>query len=511
MTNNDFDLSQDPLSKRDFLKGAATTLALSALPFAARQALAAETWHLIIVGGGSAGLPAAIFAAERGARVLVIEGSHRIGGTLDRSTGQLSAAGTSIQAAKGIVDNPDLHFEDVLRISKNTVNPELVRLAVDNAADTLHWLLELGWRPLPEHPVKGSGHEAYLIPRYQWGAENGMSVYRALEPVVIRLLRENKITILTETKVTGLIPGPKGSVAGVTARGADGHSTDFRAANVALTSGGAGGDPAAFERLNGAPLYCRMAYPYNHGAGVELGESVGGYIRGKHNYLGNDGAVLLDAVYPSPYSAGVQTDPAQREPWEVFVNVAGKRFVKEGEASVDIREHAVLEQPDHRYWIVFDQKILDTAPPLLSGWSREQTQVAFGKHHMFFKGENLEQLARWTGIDPAGLQGSIARYNRLQAKGKDPDFGRTHMPLPVANAPFYAIRVQAFSILTYGGLAVDNQLRVARKDGPPVPNLFAAGEVLGKGNLSGHAYVGGMSLTPALSFGRMISQRFINV
>ena len=85
------------------------------------------------------------------------------------------------------------------------------------------------------------------------------------------------------------------------------------------------------------------------------------------------------------------------------------------------------------------------------------------------------------------------------------------MPLPVANGPFYAIRVQAFSILTYGGLAVDDQLRVARKDGPSVPNLFAAGEVLGKGNLSGHAYVGGMSLTPALTFGRMISQKFINV
>lgn len=511
MNDDTPDLAQHALSKRDFIKGAATTLALSALPLASRQALAEEAWHLIVVGGGSAGLPAAIFAAERGLRVLVIEGSHRIGGTLDRSSGQLSAAGTSLQAAKGINDNPDLHFEDVMRLSKRTVNPELVRLAVDNAPDTLHWLLELGWRPLPEHPIKGSGHEPYSIPRYQWGPEGGMSVYRALEPVVIRLLEQNKITILTETEVTELIPGPNGSVAGVKARGPDGHSTDFRAANVALTSGGAGGSATEFERLNGAPLYCRMAYPYNRGAGVALGESMGGYIRGKENYLGNDGAVLLDTDYPSPVSAGVLSNPADRAPWEVFVNVAGQRFVKEGEASVDVREHALLQQPDHRYWIVFDQQILDNAPPVLSGWSREQTQTAFGKHHMFFKGESLEQLARWAGIDAAGLQASIANYNRYQAKGKDPDFGRTHMPLPVAKAPFYAIRAQGFSILTYGGLAVDDTLRVARRDGPSVPNLFAAGEVLGKGNLSGHAYVGGMSLTPALTFGRMISQKFIQV
>ena len=85
------------------------------------------------------------------------------------------------------------------------------------------------------------------------------------------------------------------------------------------------------------------------------------------------------------------------------------------------------------------------------------------------------------------------------------------MPLPIGKPPFYAIRVQAFSILTYGGLAVDDTLRVARRDGPSVPNLFAAGEVLGKGNLSGHAYVGGMSLTPALTFGRLISQRFMKI
>lgn len=505
------EISENALSKRDFLKGTATTLALSALPLATQQALAAKTWDLIVIGGGSAGLPAAIFAADRGANVLVIEGSHRLGGTLDRSSGQLSAAGTSLQAAKGISDNTELHFQDVMRLSKSTVNPELVRLAVENAPDTLHWLLELGWRPLPEHPIKGSGHEPYSIARYQWGAEGGMSVYRALEPVVIRLLEQKKITILSQTEVSALIPGPNGSVAGVTARGPDGASTDYRGANVAITTGGAGGDPAAFEKLNGAPLYCRMAYPYNRGTGVELGESMGGYIRGKENYLANDGAVLLDTVYPSPYSAGVNTNPAVREPWEIFVNVAGRRFVKEGEPSVDVREHAVLNQPDHRYWVIFDQKILDTAPPLLNGWSREATQAAFGKHHMFFKGENLEQLARWAGIDAKGLRKSIASYNRNQKSGSDPDFGRTHMPLPVAEAPFYAIQVQAFSILTYGGLAVDDNLRVARQDGPSVPNLFAAGEVLGKGNLSGHAYVGGMSLTPALTFGRMIGQRFIEI
>ena len=61
-----------------------------------------EPWDVIIVGAGSAGLPAAIFAAERGARVLQIEADERVGGTLHLSSGQISAAGTSIQKKLGI-------------------------------------------------------------------------------------------------------------------------------------------------------------------------------------------------------------------------------------------------------------------------------------------------------------------------------------------------------------------------------------------------------------------------
>ena len=496
--------------RRDFLKGAAATMVLSSLPFQVRKALAAESWDVVIVGGGSAGLPAAIFAAERGARVLVIEGSHRIGGTLDRSSGQLSAAGTRLQTAKGIVDTPDLHYEDVMRIAKSTGVAELIRLAVDNAADTIHWLMDLGWRPLPEHPIKGGGHEAYQIERYQWGPEGGMSVYRAIEPRIQQLLQQGRITILTDTYVTDLIEGPQGSVASVTCRDSAGNKIDYQARNVVLTSGGAGGDATMYQKLNNAPLYARMAYPYNRGAGVTLGESVGGYIRGVDRYLCNDGSVLLDRSYPSPISAGAQTNPASRQPWEVYVNVNGERFTREGDPSVDNREHAVLAQPQQRYWAVFDEQILRSAPPFISGWTEEQTERAFGKHHMFTKAGSLEELARWTGIEPDGLAGSIRAYNSAQASGQDSRFGRDHMPLPVARPPYYAIRLQGFSILTYGGLAVDTSLRVKRENGSVVPNLYAAGELLGKGSLSGKAYVGGMSLTPALSFGRMITQQIID-
>ena len=59
-------------------------------------------WDVIVIGAGSAGMPLAICAAERGGRVLVLDGNDHLGGQLHWSSGQLSAAGTRLQAAKGI-------------------------------------------------------------------------------------------------------------------------------------------------------------------------------------------------------------------------------------------------------------------------------------------------------------------------------------------------------------------------------------------------------------------------
>ena len=92
----------------------------------------AETWDVAVVGGGTAGIPCAIFAAQRGLRVLVLEHAPQVGGTLHYSAGQMSAAGTRRQHEMGIVDSPARHFADIMRLSGNTADPVLVRLAVDH-------------------------------------------------------------------------------------------------------------------------------------------------------------------------------------------------------------------------------------------------------------------------------------------------------------------------------------------------------------------------------------------
>ena len=125
-------------------------------------------YDVIVCGVGTAGQTAATFAANRGGRVLAIDIGDEIGGNTPWSTGQMSAAGTRLQKEQGIHDTPDLHYEDIMRISHGTADLIVVRLAVDNAADTLHWLLDHDLELLPEMPVIFKGHEPYQIARTYW-------------------------------------------------------------------------------------------------------------------------------------------------------------------------------------------------------------------------------------------------------------------------------------------------------------------------------------------------------
>jgi fumarate reductase flavoprotein subunit len=185
--------------------------------------------------------------------------------------------------------------------------------------------------------------------------------------------------------------------------------------------------------------------------------------------------------------------------------------MREDHPSVDYREQALTRQPGQRMWVLADQEMMVKAPPLVSGWTKDKIMKTFdGGHPMFAKADNLDILAAKAGINPVGLAASVATYNRTIAEGATDQFGRQHRPVQVSKQPFYAVRVTAFSLLSFAGLAVDGKLRVVRSDGTPVTNLYAAGEVIGAGATSGSSFCSGSMVTPAITFGRLLGQRMLN-
>lgn len=467
-------------------------------------------YDVIVVGAGSAGLPTAYFAALRGAKVLLLDADREIGGTMQISSGQMSAAGTKLQSSKGIVDSADEHYADILRISRGTVNKALVRLAVDHAAGTFDWLMENGLDVLPEHPVLGQAHEPYSKARYAWGARMGRSIIAVIEPLVREQIQRGVIDLRLAHEVTALLQDDSGAVIGVEAHDGDGRRFAFQAQSTVLTCGGYMGNPSMFEAMVGVPLFYKGANPLNRGIGHRLVEDVGGFLRGGELYLSNFGNVLDSEDYPAGLAARINHFPEVRPPWEIYVNVHGQRFIREDMPSVDAREQSLRVQPGLRYWAVFDHRIFEAAPPLLSVMTPAEVREAFNARPFFYRAESLHELAVLAGIDSQGLRDTVSLYNYGVRTGKDL-LGRLHAPLAIEQAPFYAVRAQGTSISSTAGVAVDDRLRVVRRDGSIIGNLYAAGEILGTAQTMGQSVCGGMNVTPALTFGKLLGEKLLPI
>jgi fumarate reductase flavoprotein subunit len=492
------------MKRRQFL-GTAAAASVASSTFSNRsEGKEAVDWDYIIVGAGTAGLPAAIFASRRGAKVLLVDSADSVGGTLHLANGQIAAAGSRTQDKKGIVDSPDAHFEDVMRITGGFADENVVRKTCDEAPDTINWLLDNGLTPLPDHPVTGSdpGRPTYTTARYIWGKNNGRDILAVVLKELEPELKSGRVVTQLNTEVTGLITSDSGAVEGIRARSSEGDVT-FRGRHVLITTGGYAMSPEVFESLVGEPGYSAGSYPSNLGKGLELATSVGGMLRGHELHRAGTGSVLTADTFPAKPYGRFNTDPLQRPPWEIWVNNQGQRFIREDEPFTEARASALVKQDKFRYAIVFDDQILRSAPSGFPGWSDEEYRAHFNDHPMFFKAESLEELAKKAGIDAEGLAQTVETYNANVGSGSDP-LGREYMPRKISQGPYYAVIHLGSSATSSVGIVVDKDMRVLKEDGTVVPNLYATGEVLGSGATLGSVFTPGMMLTPALALGRWL-------
>ncbi len=464
----------------------------------------AERCDLLIIGAGAAGMPAALFGSGDGRNVVLIDAADRIGGTFHLSSGQMSAAGTRVQAANGIVDSPQAHYDDIMRISRGTANPGIVKLATEHAADTLHWLLDNGLELLPDHPIIHYGHEPYSVPRTYWGPEEGRSVLAVLAPLIDAAVAEGRIDLRLETRLIAL---ERTNGTGLRAvLDCAGTPSVIDADAIVLATGGYSANAELFPSLSsGQPLHGGGS-PGSQGDGLLAAAAVGGTIINREAFLPTFAAVE-DASAHGGMTFATQTYPQFRQPWEVYVDGAGDRFVREDDPSVDRRERALLALPNLQFWAIFDDRIRREAPPFFTLDAWEDVAPRFNREPAYRRADDVPTLAAAMAVDPAKLAHTLADYNAAIADGGPDPMGREHRPLPIIEPPFYAVRHFGWSIVGFAGLGVDDELRVIDASGDPIPGLFAAGEILGLAATSGNAFAGGMSVTPAMTFGRLLGQR----
>lgn len=460
----------------------------------------ANDFDVIVVGGGGAGLSAAIEATRAGASCIVLEADTKLGGATAASAGVFYAADTSVQKARGIANSADAMFEYVMAINQWALKPDIIRFICDHSGPAIEWLIELGVKFPPEylvcsgvdivprgHPSEGAGHG---IAERLINAAGALGIETALGTRVERLLVEN------------------GRVVGVHAGG-----MDLRAATTVVTTGGFGNNPEMVKKHfpsaaqhNPWTWAVHEGLPFILGDGLRMGEEIGAGIVGH------------DAGLPLPTSGFGKFIEAFLPPWVMMVNDEGRRFVPEC-AAYTVVGYLINEQTNAHAWCLFDEPTLVEASndssyldPYNAGittpiWEEEtlRKKAAEGRIKV---GATLGDLAAQCGIDARALAATTAQYNADCAVGEDLGFLKKSKKIfPLKQGPFYAVEVKAAIIgLTGAGLDANRQLRVLDTHGAAIPGLYGAGEVLGV--VQGKRYAGGgFSIGPAVILGREAGRR----
>ena len=488
---------------------------------------------VIVAGSGASGLVAALAAAAAGADVLVLERAAALGGTTALGGGRVwvpanhcpENAGDTIAAARtylhGLFPDRYAHLTEAflaaapamaLFVEAHTphrfsacprypdYHPErpgatLGGRCLDMApADVAAMTPQASQVRVPPGylPMTHAEWERWRYPgNYDWellrGRDeagvrtNGVALAAALVDGVVRAGGR----VRARARLTGVMTGPDGAVSGavIECRGA---AERVPAAAVVLGCGGFDWDaglrrawqPAA-QRATGAP-------PGNTGDGLRIARRLGAATDNlAEGWWMPMLALPGEELDGRPYYRSLIRERAV--PRQIMVNAAGRRFTDEASPYNDVGKamHRADDRgcPNDPAYLIFDGQFASRYPlPGISpgdvpGWVPRAGSPA--------------ALARLIGVDPGGLQETVARWNKACADGADPDFGRGGNPYdryggdpwapgapnlgPLSEPPFYAVRVLAGTIGTKGGPVTDASGAVLTEAGDPIPGLYAAG------------------------------------
>jgi fumarate reductase flavoprotein subunit len=422
-------------------------------------------FDIVVIGAGGCGMVAALVAAQHGARIALLEKTDSPGGGTAFSTKGLRSAGTRFQKELGIEDSPAQYAADIRNRNGNRSDPALTDILAQTSGEVTDWLAQYAGMDF-QIPEFKFGHSARRS--HTWCEEKLVTDY-----LFEAVQREKDIQVFFSTTLTELGLDANGAVTGaVTDKGT------FTARRTILATGGFGASPELVARY--IPKALGIPFPGHHGSS---GEGLKIALQ-----LGADTA-HMDAFQPYPAYLGPgkrSVSPEVILSGGIMVGPDGKRFVDETRYPGGLSE-GILALPNKHAYEIFDQRVLDL--------QHDRVQDLEG---LVVKGDTLRQVAEQLGVDAAGLEQTVLAYNTCE--GKPDGFGRN-----VASSlapPFYGIKVTVALYHTQGGIRVNPDAQVLRKDGSVIPNLYAGGGVAAGVSGDGmDGYLPGNGQLASLGFG----------
>lgn len=522
---------------------------------------------VVVLGGGHAGVQAALAAAQSGASVAVVEIQSKDGYTcfgddicaynsqfmLDNGFGpydvgeivseyhRRSGGRANPQIIRLFVENSGEMFDNLMAVTPDTSN--VFELAPDNAIIQVAYGKNSG----TDYPIELGGYKAWASTLQTIGSfnptpvEGKEEVSRLTELETYSRLAAESLgaTWYWEHAATVLVQNDAGDVTGAIAQGPDGYRRFNATKGVILCTGDFSGNAdMVFNLLTDVNEWgmragqdrSEMTGMGRDGVGIKLGCWAGGMIEPQPRPAQN----FAMWMPPGPWG----TAPF------LYLNSQGKRYVNE--AMAQMLAPATFRQPLGIYTAIADADYMETAkmasvdhgapnwgvPDVVEEMNQAIQAVEVGNPEggdvmdvsmyiltrrqttQVYAAETLEELLGFLGYEGDALQtalASVERYNEVCAAGIDSDFGKDSQLLrPIVKPPFYgAVRENdgraSAGLVTMAGLVTDEKLNVLSADhSTPIKGLYAAGNCLGQ--RYGNAYAtpsAGNSMGMAMTHGRV--------
>ncbi|KAL2851709.1 FAD binding domain-containing protein [Aspergillus pseudodeflectus] len=452
---------------------------------------------VLVCGGGMSGMACASFAAQSGARVLVVEKQSTVGGSSNYSAGMFWGPQTYEKLRSWVPDG----------------DPRLQRAWLDDYLRAVQWMRENQVPTAPRFdgimtigigfPIKVP-HLHSLHRRRIQSSNTGSEIWT--NSAVVKLMQ--KAPGVPGSRITGAIvrrgaasyPQEPATYCQVTAR------------MVVLATGGFQGSSSLTSQYlgQGADNIFVRSNKGSVGDGLNLAVAVGAATsRGMNTYYGHLMAAPLsaDQVDPKDYLPLAQ----YQSKYCLLLNEAGRRFADETTGDEIINQY-LAKQEKRRGFLIFNEKTrqqhcVSSLFPNAGDIDRLQKAREHGCNAGTAStlGELVDVLAGW-GADRAGAMRTIDEYDRVVRQGEpglalDAPVGRGGAPpgpLVEGEGPFYAMEVQPSITFTYGGIKIDREGYALTADDTRIPGLLVAG--VDAGGFSNLGYAGGLALAFVTGF-----------
>lgn len=457
-------------------------------------------YDVVVIGSGGSGKSAAYTIAKEGKlSVAVLEKMPATGGSSLYAEG-VCAAESSEQNARRIprsyvVDHlgdvpenahfptKDELFKRYINFSHARANPDVVRAFVNNCAETVDIMKSIGVK-FTDVSVSAihRADQAYTI-------HNTEGLGAGVQELLLRACVNEGVDIFTNTPAKDLIMDG-GKVVGVVAQDSDGNEMLLGAKAVIIGTGGFGNNMEMVRKYSFHPHLHETNFLdptspiQNTGEGINMAIAAGASTS-------CIGTMMTWSVARNKTAYSHVTGAGQQP--VLFVNSKGKRFCGEdcvmdfidcGTVNSQLDDgimYAILDSDTVKnyvegrgsdialgYFVTFRQK--------LTRLETEMSESAAAKDGTCFKTDTIEELAKQINIDPANLQATIDRYNKLCENGYDEDYCKApEFMRPVAKPPFYCIRKAPCIIVSCGAIRINGDMQATDNNYDPIPGLYVVG------------------------------------